>query len=407
MVRAVLGGEPRTVGIVTGGHFLSHFYWLVLPPLFPMLRADLGLSNAQLGLTLSAISFATLLQIPFGELVDRIGAKAVFVFGVGITGLGITLAGLSGSYLALLAFVLLSGIGQATFHPADYPLLEAVSDDGGQGRSFSVHTFGGYVGFAVAPIVAGAIGVRYGWRTALVALGTVGIGYAVFAALTLRPVYRQRMDELAASDSEPGGSSIGALLRPGILFMFVFFFLMTFASKGVQSFTPILALDGLALSEAVGNTALSAFFAMTAIGVLVGGPLADRRDPTRVIPVFLTIAAAGIWLTVSGFVPVGSVALVGLFAAIGGAFGLVFPSRDRLVSDLSADGSTGRSFGFVFTGTAISGMASPFLLGSVIDLASVPLAFRFIAVFFLAAGLLALLLGIRLGTATSVPSSAD
>lgn len=54
-------GDRRTIATVTGGHFLSHFYILVFPPLFPMMREELALSNAELGLTVSVISLGTLL----------------------------------------------------------------------------------------------------------------------------------------------------------------------------------------------------------------------------------------------------------------------------------------------------------------------------------------------------------
>lgn len=124
-----------TVGIVTGGHTLSHVYLLTFPPLFPLLRVEFGLTNTQLGVLVSVISLGMLLQIPVGELVDRIGAKRVFVAGVAITSSSILLAGTATSYLTLLTFATLSGIGQSAFHPTDYPLLKAVSDPEQKGNT--------------------------------------------------------------------------------------------------------------------------------------------------------------------------------------------------------------------------------------------------------------------------------
>lgn len=186
--------ELTTVGLVTGGHFLSHFYLLVFPPLFPLLRAELSLSNAQLGLIIAVLSTAMILQVFVGEVVDRVGAKRVFVAGLATTALGVFLAGTASSYLAILAFAGLSGVGQSAFHPAGYPLLETVSDPDRVGKNFSVHTFGGYVGFAVAPLVVGALGFAYDWRTALLVVGSVGLVYSLVAAFGLRPVYRASMD---------------------------------------------------------------------------------------------------------------------------------------------------------------------------------------------------------------------
>lgn len=393
--------ETTTVGLVTGGHFLSHFYLLTLPPLFPLLRTEFALSNARLGLLVSMISIAMLLQLFVGELVDRIGAKRVFVTGIGLTAAGILLAGLAPSYLALLAFAALSGIGQSTFHPADYPLIEVVSDTDRIGRNFSIHTFGGYAGFAAAPLIVGSLGLAYGWRTALIAVGAVGIAYAAISAVALQPVYQTTAEHgpTPTARNPPGRA---ALLSPGIIVMSVFFVVFSMAGKGVQTFTPILAVDGFHLAETIGNTALSVFFAITAITVLIGGLLADRYAPHRIIAVTTTLAAITLLLTVADVIPIDAIAFIVLFALAGGAYGLVFASRDRLVSAYSAAGTTGRSFGLVFTASSLGSLTSPILLGWVIDRTTAALAFGFIAAFFFLSGLVVVIgraptpLGLRL-----------
>lgn len=389
--------EFSTVGLVTAGHFLSHFYLLVFPPLFPLFRAELSLSNAQLGLIIAVLSAAMVLQVFVGEVVDRVGAKRVFVAGLATTALGVFLAGTASSYLALLAFAGLSGLGQSAFHPAGYPLLETVSDPDRVGKNFSIHTFGGYVGFAVAPLVVGALGFAYGWRIALLAVGSVGLAYAVVAAFALRPVYRANMDADSSEErtERPSESVREVFFRPVILAMAAFFTLVTMASFGLQSFTTILAIDGFQLTEATGNTALSVFFAATAVCVLVGGVLADRYRPTRIIVVATTVAALSIFAVVADVVPITRLAFVAFFGLSGGAYGLSFASRDRLVSTYAASGSTGRSFGFVFTVSAIGQLVSPVLLGLVIDFSAAPIAFAIIAALFLLSGVVVLALGLR------------
>jgi MFS family permease len=158
----------RTLGIVSGGHLLSHLYVLAYPPLFPLLIDDFGLNNTQLGLIMSVVALSMFLfQTPVGELVDRIGAKPVFVLGLVFTGGGTALVGAATSYPLLLVFALVAGIGQSAFHPADYTLLDAVTEGDQEGRSFGIHTFAGYAGFAVAPALVGGLGVLYGWQIAL------------------------------------------------------------------------------------------------------------------------------------------------------------------------------------------------------------------------------------------------
>jgi MFS family permease len=385
--------ETLTVGVVTGGHFLSHFYLLVLPPLFPLLRAEMELSNAQLGLLISVISAAMLLQILVGELVDLVGAKRVFVGGVAITALGVFLAGTASTYLALLAFAAVSGIGQSTFHPADYPLLETVSDAGREGKNFSIHTFGGYAGFAAAPLVMGTLSSVYDWRTSLLAVGAVGLTYAIGTAIALPAVYRAKIDSADERSESRRTSSREAIFRPAILILAGFFVLFAMAGAGIRTFVPILAIDGFQLTDATGNTALSVFFAVTAICVLFGGVLADRYDPRYVIGATTATAAFALLAAVVDVFAIGRVTFVALLGLSGGAYGLVFASRDRLVSDHSAAESTGRSFGFVFTFSSVGSLVSPVLLGAVIDLSTVTIAFALIGGFFFLSGLVVLAVG--------------
>lgn len=386
----------RTVGVVSGGHFLSHFYLLVLPPIFPLLRTEFGLSNARLGLLISVISLAMALQLPVGEVVDRIGSKRVFVIGLAVTSLGIVFSGLATSYGWLLAFTVLSGLGQSTFHPAGYPLIEFSSNPGREGRNFSIHTFGGYVGSALAPVLVGTLAILMGWHVALVAVGAVGVAYAGVAWVAIDEPDRGGADGDSTDEDGSGHvPSIQALIRPGILVMFTFFFVVTMANKGIQSFTPLLAIDGFGLTEGVGNAALSGFFAATAVGVLLGGIAADRLDPRRVIAASLGIAAVLTWLLVSGTFSMSPTTMVVLTGTMGVFYGIIYPSRDKLVSMLSAEGSTGRSFGFVFTGTSIGGFVAPVVLGLVIDLTAIRIAFLLIGASFLLAGLVALVVGSR------------
>jgi MFS family permease len=386
--------EIITVSLVTGGHFLSHFYLLAFPPLFPFLRSDLGLSNAQLGLLAGIIPAAMMLQVIVGEVVDRVGAKRVFVGGVAVTSACMFLAGVVPSYIVLLAFAALSGIGQSAFHPSDYPLVETVSAPERRGQNFSIHTFGGTMGFATAPLVLGTLGSRYGWQAALLIVGAVGVGYAVVAAVLLSPVYRAQIDasETAAGDEQASRRSI--FFRPGILIMAAFFLLFAMGATGLRTFVPLLAIDGFQLSDAIGNTALSLFFGASAICVLLGGILADRYDPRYVIAASVGTVAVTLLVVVGALVPIGAGTFIGLFTLAGCGYGLVFASRDRLVSSFSASESTGRSFGFVFTMSSLGQLVSPVALGVVIDFSTVFVGFSLVICFFVLSGLVVFTTGL-------------
>ncbi len=386
----VRGDWRYTVGIVTGGHFFSHFYLLAFPPLFPALRAEFGLSNAALGVLISVISIGLLLQLPVGELVDRFGAKPVFVGGTALTAAGVGLAGFATSYLWLIAGAVVSGIGQSAFHPADYALLDAVADGEHKGKSFGVHSFGAYVGFASAPLVVGGIALRADWRIALIAVGVAGVAYAALAALTLDSPYRRRM---GATSTDESGSTLreaaATFWDPTVFLLLSFFVVATVANKGIQTFTTVFVPTVYGLSTSIANLTLTGFFAGAAIGILVGGVLADRFDPRRIVVSTFGLCGVGVFALTLGAVPASAAVSVGGFALVGFVMGLAYPSRDRLVSRYTPSGSTGKGFGLIFTGASIGGLVGPALLGFVIDVTAVTAAFLLVGAFFLAAGAVA------------------
>lgn len=387
-------GSPQfVIGTVSVAHFLSHFYFLVFPPLFPLFRAEFDVSNTQLGLLFSLLFLMpSILQIPVGDVVDRIGAKPVLVVGLAVTGVGTMATTLATTYAALLGFALLAGIGQSVFHPADFALIETVTDGTNRGKGFGTHTFAGFLGFAAGPLVAGGLGLRYGWRPALAALGALGVVYAVVVLLWLRPVHRGRDvsdDSTAGEESSPdddGGllSNWSLLTDPRILATFAFFVLLTISSTGIQSFTVVFLTDVFDLSGSLANTTLTATLTATAIGVLAGGVLADRFSIYAVLVATLTVACAMIGVIVAGVIPATLAVVLVVFVVLGLVHGLALPSRDSLVSEFSTSDSTGKSFGFAYTGVTVGAFLSPVMLGFVSDTINNQVMYGLIGVFYAA-----------------------
>jgi MFS family permease len=382
-------GSPRfVVGTVSAAHFFSHFYFLVFPPLFPLFTDEFGVTNTQLGLLFSLLFLMpSVLQVPVGDLVDRLGAKRIFVAGIAVTALGTMATSLAGSYPALLGFALVAGVGQSAFHPADFALLETVTDDTNRGKGFGTHTFAGFLGFAAGPLVAGTLGLRYGWRPALVGLGAVGLVYAAAVHLAMEPVHRGRNEAGEAADGEDAGllSNWSLLTDPRILATFLFFVLLTVSSTGIQSFTVVFLTSVFGFGGTVANTTLTANLAATAVGVLVGGVLADRFSIYGVLGGTLAVAGALVGAIVSGAVPHAVPAALAVFTVLGLVHGLALPSRDSLVSAFSTSDSTGKSFGFAYTGVTVGAFLAPVTLGFVSDAVNDVAMYALVGVFYAAA----------------------
>ena len=82
-LRRAAGGDIRLVAGVSAAHFVSHFYMLVLPPLFAFVRADYAVSYTELGLALTVFNAVSAVpQTPAGFLIDRINARLALIAGL-------------------------------------------------------------------------------------------------------------------------------------------------------------------------------------------------------------------------------------------------------------------------------------------------------------------------------------
>ncbi len=104
--------DAKVIGLVGLGHAISHFSQLVLPPLFPLLKTDFGISNVQLGVIMAAFFIVSGIgQALAGFLVDRVGARGVLFAGIAIIGLAIFGVALSQNYISLVICGALLGLG--------------------------------------------------------------------------------------------------------------------------------------------------------------------------------------------------------------------------------------------------------------------------------------------------------
>jgi len=173
-------GEMRVVAPVCAAHFLSHYYMIMLAPVFAFVRADYGVSYPDLALALTAFNVVSaLLQTPAGFLVDRVGARFVLMAGVAIGTAAFAVAGIVHSFVVFIAMYAVAGLGNTAYHPADYSLLANHGSPKRIGQIFSFHTFAGILGAAVAPATLLTMQSRFGWRGAYIGAAVLGVAVLV------------------------------------------------------------------------------------------------------------------------------------------------------------------------------------------------------------------------------------
>ena len=363
---AALRRDLRVMSLIGGAHFFSHFYQLVLPPLFPLLKEEFGVSYAALGVVSGFLFIASgLAQAPAGFLVDRFGARAVLLGGLGLCSGAIALTGLAQSYWVLLPIAVAAGLGNAVFHPADYAILNASIHPTRVGRAFGVHGITGNIGWAAAPPAAVLLAALFGWHAAMMLLGGAGLVMTLFLATQGDAIVDHRKP---AAHLPPTRliDDIKLFLALPILLIFAFFLLSSMALIGVQNFAPpaLMALQQVPLSFATG--ALTAFLLAAAGGTFVGGFLADHtRWRDLVLAMGLLLSGLFFLVLVVGELP--NALIMAAFVASGAALGSVGPSRDMVIREATPVGSAGKVYGFVYSGLDLGAAVTPPIFGWLMD----------------------------------------
>jgi MFS family permease len=402
---ATWGRDLRTISLVGVAHGTSHFFHMLLPPLFPVFKESFGLSYAELGL-LVTLFFAVsgIGQALAGFLVDRIGARPVLFAALACFVAAATSGALAQGYGGLLLAAGLAGLGNSPFHPIDFTILNHRVSQPRLGHAFAVHGISGNLGWAIAPVVLlGVSSLTGSWRWALAvcalwALAVLALMLWQRDAVDDHAGERSRVERAGAAAAEP----VLAFLRlPSVWMCFSFFFFSTCALAAILGFAaPALhKMHGLPIETA--SFVVTGYTVCGIAGMLLGGFLAVRAVRLEwIIGVCLTVSALLLALVgtawLSGVLALGAVALAGFGAGLAG------PSRDMLIKRASPPGATGRVYGTVYSGVDLGfALAAP-VFGAVLDSGD-PGGVFFGAALALAVGVLcASMIGLRVSTMRSV-----
>ena len=229
------------------------------------------------------------------------------------------------------------------------------------GRAFSVHTFAGFLGGAVAPAIMAALVAVVGGLGALIVAGAVGPVVALALIVVGIP------DASSADRKEDGADAPKqSVITPAIIVLTIFFMLLGLSNAGISNFGVVALMSGYGVTFSAANIALTAFLGASAAGVLAGGYLADRTKRHGNVAA-ACFAINAVIITVIATINLPTAVLTAAMGLAGFLGGVIAPSRDMLVRNAAPAGAAGRAFGIVSTGFNFSGILSPLLFGWIMD----------------------------------------
>jgi MFS family permease len=367
--------DVRVISLLSLAHGSSHFFHLILPPLFPWLKAEFALSYAELGLLMSVFFVVScIVQAASGFLVDRIGARPVLFAGVGLLALSAIVLSQSNGYALLMLGAVIAGCGNGVFHPVDYTLINHKVSVPRLPYAYSAHGVTGYLGWAVAPVFMAGIAALADWRIALLCA-------AVLETLILLVLWFNRGDLIddaqhrrasaikAAEEANPGRapqSAFAFLKLTSVWLCWLFFFFSMIAMAGIQSFAPSALNQLYGIPVTAGNFSITLMALGSAAGMIVGGIMAAKlKMPDRIVGTCL-FACAVIGLLI-GAEFVTAAVVPGLFFMIGCGLGIAAPSRDMMIRSATPQGVSGSVYGIVYSGIDLGAAVGPLLFGILLD----------------------------------------
>lgn len=363
--------DALVITLVGVAHGISHFFHLILAPLFPWLKDVFSLSYAELGLLMSAFFIVSGIgQTLAGFVVDKLGARSVLFFGISCLSVSALVLSSAQNYPMLLVGSMIAGLGNSTFHPSDYTILNQRVSTARLGYAFSIHGISGNFGWAAAPVFLVTLAGLYGWRTALFAAAFLPL--IVLAILfgyrkVLQPAEVSHHGVAGhASLPQAAGGTFDFMRLPAVWMCFGFFFMIAMALGGIQSFSSASLRDLYGMSLAWATSAYTAYMLASAAGMLWGGYLASRTTQhDRTITIAFSVAGVLSLLLASGWVS-AFIAVI-LMGAIGFGSGVAGPSRDLLIRAAAPKNATGRVYGVVYSGLDTGLAVAPLLFGAVMD----------------------------------------
>jgi MFS family permease len=352
-------------------YFLNQGDRQIFSAVLPLIKADLKLSDVELGLVATTFTLLYGAFVPLaGCLGDFVSKKWIVCLSLLTFSVGTLLTGFSGGLLALIVFrSVATGAGESFYYPAANALIGQYHRDT-RAQAMAVHQTSLYIGIVASSWIAGWVGQLHGWRSTFYTFGSFGVLLAAVVALRLRNEHHDAAQAEPTREPVRLGEVLRAILRtPTIYFLSVAFGGMVFVNVGWMTWMPTYLYEKFHLP--LKDAALYAMLyhhIFAFIGVMVGGRVSDRLAARR-RTIRLEIEVLGLLLGAPFIWLMGSSSNLTLVYIALGAFGFfrglydsnLFAALFDVIPTRYRSSATGLMLSCAFT----VGATSPILLGYV------------------------------------------
>jgi FSR family fosmidomycin resistance protein-like MFS transporter len=351
--------DRRVMVLIACGHAADDINQSFLPALFPLLVAQRHLTFAAVAtLVLAQGLSSSVIQPLIGYLADKRSMPWLIALGQALAGVGVAAIGFLDGFALIFCAVLVSGMGAALFHPeaARYANLAAGAKKASGVRWFSL---GGSMGFAIGPLFATAVLLRFGLGGTWLALVPVGVmGLLLLHALPRMRALLPNAATVKATSAVPDDWS-------GFARLTAFVVLRSSAFIGMLAFIPLYFVNVVHVSAPLANVALTIFLAVGIAGTFLGGPAADRFGRRAVLAgcSMVTLAFTPLLVLAGGAAPIVGFVICGVlgFALAGSQPAQIVLGQEYLPNRMGT--AAGVTLGLAFT---LGGLFAP-VLGAIGD----------------------------------------
>jgi MFS family permease len=341
-------------------HVWNDLFVALMVPLLPFIKEDLNLSFTEVGLLKSVFTGATaVLQIPSGILAETTGEFWLLILGNVWVGLGLIAMALSSSFALLLALSFLGGLGGGAQHPLGSSMVSRAYEGGGRSKAVGTVNFAGDIGKMIAPLIAGAVAISFGWRAALWVTGVASLAFMLVTVMARRSIDIGRPTEEMSTASTTDGGKVqmgGFITLSGVGFL-------DSATRGAAlAFLPfVMVAKDMNPAQVTGM--LFFLFLGGAIGKYVVGWLGDRLSAVSLIWGTKGMTALLLMLALTtpplGMIPLMIILGVGLNGTSSALY--------ATVADFVPPNRRARLYGFFYTTNEAGAVLAPIIYGVIAD----------------------------------------